>query len=99
MRRMSDLAGFANGSLSRLSHVVKRLEQRGWVQRRPSEEDGRITVAAITEAGFEQVVAAAPNHVTTVREYVIDTLTPAQLRQLHEIGEQILDRVDPGRSC
>jgi hypothetical protein len=45
------------------------------------------------------VVAAAPNHVTTVREYVIDTLTPAQLRQLHEIGEQILDRVDPGRSC
>jgi DNA-binding MarR family transcriptional regulator len=99
MRRMSDLAGFANGSLSRLSHVVKRLEERGWVQRRPSEEDGRITVAAITEAGFEQVVAAAPNHVTTVREYVIDTLTTAQLRQLHEIGEQILDRLDPGRSC
>jgi DNA-binding MarR family transcriptional regulator len=99
MRRMSDLAGFANGSLSRLSHVVKRLEQRGWVQRRPSEEDGRITVAAITEAGFEQVVAAAPSHVTTVREYVIDALTPAQLRRLREIGEQILDRVDPGRSC
>jgi DNA-binding MarR family transcriptional regulator len=99
MRRMSDLALFANGSLSRLSHVVKRLERRGWVQRRPSEEDGRITVAAITEAGFEQLVAAAPGHVTAVREYVIDTLTPAQLRQLREIGEQILVSVDPGRSC
>ncbi|MDX6238594.1 MAG: hypothetical protein QOG10_3409 [Kribbellaceae bacterium] len=99
MLRMSDLAGFANGSLSRLSHVVKRLEQRGWVQRRPFEEDGRITVAAITEAGFEQVVAAAPGHVMAVREYVIDTLTPAQLRQLREIGAQVLDRVDPGKSC
>jgi hypothetical protein len=34
-----------------------------------------------------------------VREYVIDTLTPAQLRQLREIGAQVLDRVDPGKSC
>src|SRR4051812_40826030 len=38
-RRMSELAGFANGSLSRLSHVVKRLEKRGFVVRRPDAED------------------------------------------------------------
>jgi hypothetical protein len=31
--RMSDLAVLANGSLSRLSHVVTRLERRGWVRR------------------------------------------------------------------
>lgn len=98
-RRMSDLAGFANGSLSRLSHVVKRLEQRGFVERRPSEEDGRITVATITDAGFERLVAAAPGHVAAVREYVIDALTPAQLRELKAISAQILERVDPGKSC
>src|SRR5881397_2588604 len=52
-RRMSDLAEFANGSLSRLSHVVKRLENRGFVERRPAEEDGRITVATLTDTGWE----------------------------------------------
>jgi DNA-binding MarR family transcriptional regulator len=98
-RRMSDLAGFANGSLSRLSHVVKRLEKRGFVVRRPDAEDGRITVAELTDAGYEQVVAAAPGHVAAVREYVIDALTAEQLAQLKEIGDAIHRKVDPGRSC
>jgi DNA-binding MarR family transcriptional regulator len=98
-RRMSDLAGFANGSLSRLSHVVKRLEKRGFVERYPSPEDGRITVATITDAGYDELVAAAPGHVATVRQYVIDALTPEQLRELKIIGDQILQKVDPGRSC
>lgn len=98
-RRMSELAGFANGSLSRLSHVVKRLEKRGFVVRRPDVEDGRITVAELTDAGWEQVVAAAPGHVAAVREYVIDALTPEQLAQLKEIGDAIHRKVDPARSC
>jgi DNA-binding MarR family transcriptional regulator len=98
-RRMSDLAGVANGSLSRLSHVVKRLEKRGFVVRRPDAEDGRITVAELTEAGYEQVVAAAPGHVAAVREYVIDALSPEQLGQLKAIGDQIHRKVDPGRPC
>ncbi|GAA1613845.1 hypothetical protein GCM10009789_80010 [Kribbella sancticallisti] len=45
------------------------------------------------------MVAAAPGHVATVREYVIDALTPEQLRQLKIIGDQIHDKVDPGRPC
>jgi DNA-binding MarR family transcriptional regulator len=98
-RRMSELAGFANGSLSRLSHVVKRLEKRGFVVRRPDAEDGRITVAELTDAGYEQLVAAAPGHVAAVREYVIDALAPEQLTQLKEIGDAIHRKVDPGRTC
>jgi DNA-binding MarR family transcriptional regulator len=98
-RRMSDLAGFANGSLSRLSHVVKRLERRGFVRRCQSPEDGRITVATMTDEGYAELVAAAPGHVATVRQYVIDALTPEQLAQLKVIGEQILQKVDPGRGC
>jgi DNA-binding MarR family transcriptional regulator len=98
-RRMSDLAGFANGSQSRLSHVVKRLEQRGFVERRPAEDDGRITVATITDSGYEVLVAAAPGHVATVRDYVIDVLTPEQLAQLKDIADTILAKVDPGKDC
>ena len=98
-RRMSDLAVFANGSLSRLSHVVKRLENRGFVERRPAEDDGRITVATITDAGYETLVAAAPGHVATVREYVVDALTPGQIAQLKTIADQILTKIDPDKSC
>jgi DNA-binding MarR family transcriptional regulator len=79
--------------------VVKRLEQRGFVDRRPAEDDGRITVATITDSGYEVLVAAAPGHVATVREYVVDSLTPEQLAQLKVIADQILSRVDPGKPC
>jgi DNA-binding MarR family transcriptional regulator len=94
--QMSGLASFASGSLSRLSHVVKRLEQRGWVRREASTGDARCTNAVLTDAGWEKVVASAPGHVETVRHLVIDALTAAQIRQLRDIGHRVLDRVDPG---
>ena len=58
-RRMSALAALANGSLSRLSHVVKRLEARGWVRREPCPQDGRYTNAVLTDAGWATVLASA----------------------------------------
>jgi hypothetical protein len=70
--RMSELAYLTNGSLSRLSNVVKRLEYRGWVTRSPDPGDGRYTLAALTDAGHEVLVTAAPVHVRSVRELVLD---------------------------
>jgi DNA-binding MarR family transcriptional regulator len=69
---MSELAYLANGSLSRLSNVVKRFEQRGWVARSPDPDDGRYTIAALTDLGFEVVVAAAPTHVRKLRVRPVD---------------------------
>ncbi|TQS40229.1 MarR family winged helix-turn-helix transcriptional regulator [Cryptosporangium phraense] len=93
--RMSQLAEFANGSLSRLSHVVKRLEQRGWVERRPCPEDGRATNAVLTEAGWEKVVATAPGHVATVRSLVVEPLTTEQLEEFGDLVGVLLSQVDP----
>jgi DNA-binding MarR family transcriptional regulator len=50
-RRMSDLAAVTNASLSRLSHLVKRLEDRGFVRRETDPTDGRYTNAVLTKAG------------------------------------------------
>src|SRR5215831_383363 len=61
--RMSVLAILAEGSLSRLSQVVSRLEKRGWVRRTPDPADGRYTLAILTDTGWDTVVAAAPGHV------------------------------------
>lgn len=50
--RMSELAGYANSTLSRLSRAVGRLERKHWVQRAPDPSDGRITVATLTDLGL-----------------------------------------------
>ncbi len=92
--RMSDLAAISNGSLSRLSHVVKRLERRNWVRRAPCPQDGRYINATLTDAGFAKLEASAPGHLRIVRSLVIDALTPDQLEQLTEIGGRIAGRID-----
>jgi len=96
--RMSQLAALTNASLSRLSHVAKRLESRGYVTREPDPDDGRYTKAILTECGMTKVEESAPGHVRVVRDLVIDALSPVQLRQLHEAIEAINARVDPGNS-
>ena len=94
-QRMSELASFVEGSLARLSQVVARLEKRGWVRRTPDPTDGRYTLAILTEAGWDKVVATAPGHVEAVRSYVFDPLTKAQQRQLRDIGHRVVRAVDP----
>ena len=87
--RISDLAVVSHGSQSRMSHLVKRLEHRGWITRRPGQDDGRAIEAQLTEAGYAKVVATAPAHLAAVRELVIGRLTRAQLSQLTAIGRRI----------
>jgi DNA-binding MarR family transcriptional regulator len=96
--RMSDLAVLVNGSLSRLSHVVQRLEKRGWVRRAPSPSDGRYTEARLTDAGYNKVVDSGPGYVRVVRSLVIDALTPAQHAQLSEISGEIINQLDQAAS-
>jgi DNA-binding MarR family transcriptional regulator len=97
--RMSELALLAEGSLSRLSQVVGRLERRGWVRRTPDPADGRYTLAMLTEDGWSKVVATAPGHVDAVRRLVFDPLTTVQKRQLREIGRRIVRSIDPDAPC
>lgn len=97
--RMSELASLADGSLSRLSQVVSRLEQKNWVRRTPDPADGRYTLAILTDDGWNKVVATAPGHVNEVRRLVLDPLTKAQARQLTTIGQRILRSIEPDDRC
>ena len=71
---MSELASRTSASLSRLSHVVKKLEGRGWVERNRSPEDARVTIARLTADGWETVQALAPEHVASVRKLIFQGL-------------------------
>ncbi|MBG0563064.1 MarR family winged helix-turn-helix transcriptional regulator [Actinoplanes aureus] len=89
---MSKLAKLACASLSRLSHVVARLEERGWVRRERDQADGRVQIAVLTDAGWDKVVASAPGHAEAVQQLVFDRLTPAQMRQLAKLAEALLEK-------
>ena len=101
--RMSQLAILANSELSRLSHLIGRLEKRGLVERRPDSTDGRFNLAVLTSEGFKLVKKAAPLHVEHVRQLIFDVLDVAEQRALsnalvkvrREIIRQLLDR-SPG---
>lgn len=93
--RMTALAAHTNATLARLSHVVSRLEKRGLVRREACAEDRRATNAVLTPAGWTTVVAAAPGHVDTVRQTVIDPLTSADVTDLDRIMGRILEVLDP----
>src|SRR3954464_13442779 len=93
--RMTALAARTNATLPRLSHVVRRLEERGLVERAPCPGDGRAINASLTDAGLRKVQETAPGHVCNVRKHVIDALTPEQIGQLNAITESLLRRLDP----
>ena len=93
-RRMSDLAELTSSSLSRLSHLVKRLESRGYVRREADPADGRFTNAILLPAGMSKLESAAPGHVACVRKLVIDNLSPERLRRLGQDADRIVARID-----
>lgn len=91
--RMSILASYANSSLSRLSRAVSRLEAKGWVRRIADPDDGRSTLAVLTDHGLARYEQASPGHVRTVRRLVLDRLTQSQSHQLREISGRIMRAV------
>lgn len=92
--RMSALAERTQGTLSRLSHVVRRLERQGMVQRVTAPEDRRATNAILTAEGRRRVESARPAHTAYVRETVIDGISRDDLLTLTRVHEGILARLD-----
>ena len=96
--RMSELAVRANSTPSRLSHAIRGMEEHGWVRRDRASQDGRGTVAVLTDAGWEVVRSVAPGHVEAVRSALFDPLTDEQTRALGNALQAVLERLDPDHS-
>ncbi len=94
---MGELASFSQGSPSRLSHAVARLEREGWIER--SSGEARCVNARLTAAGRRKLVDSAPSHVAEVRRLVVDALTPEQLNALGEAARLVTERADPAMAA
>lgn len=83
--RMSDLAALVHQSRSRLTHAVARLEKDDLVVREPVPHDKRGVVAVLTDAGMDLLRRAAPDHVRSVRRYLVDAVPPADYEAMGRV--------------
>ncbi|GAB0103539.1 MarR family transcriptional regulator [Nocardia sp. JMUB6875] len=95
--QLSELAQKANASLSRLSHVVSKLERLGWAQR-VTITGRRGAQAVLTDAGFRKVTEATPGYLECVRGLVFDGLDAEQTKDLLALGETLVEQLDKGMS-
>lgn len=92
--RMSDLADRTLSSRSRLSHQIDRMAQRDLVAREACVDDRRGSFAVLTDHGWNALVAAAPDHVESVRRHLLDVLTPEEFAALGEACATVADRLE-----
>ena len=91
---MSALACAAQGSPSRLSHAVRRLEDSGWVERVTRCEGRHRVEARLTDLGWNKLVTTAPGHVREARRLVVDALSPDQFAALGEAARGVLAAIN-----
>jgi DNA-binding MarR family transcriptional regulator len=94
--RMAELADSVKSSRSRITHTIRRLEAAGFVVRRACESDGRGVQAVLTDDGYAKLVAAAPDHVDTVRDALVDVIDAKDFEAIGRAFEAVADRLETG---
>jgi len=81
---------------SRLSHQLRRMEQRGLITRETCEEDNRSILIRVTPTGRSLAEAARHYYDGALRSYVADALTNEQIDALNAISAAITTQLgDP----
>ena len=88
--RMSDLAGQLLLSRSGATRLIDRLVTEGLVERVICESDRRGQWAALTDAGYRRLRAAAPTHLRGVSTHFLDRLAPDDLASLERMLGDVL---------
>ncbi|MFG1709427.1 MarR family winged helix-turn-helix transcriptional regulator [Nonomuraea sp. M3C6] len=101
--RARDLGRMVHWDRSRLSHQLRRMEQRGLLKREGCSDDARGVTVSLTPEGRKAIEVAAPGHVETVRRLFVDELTPEEVDMLTAISYRVLSRtaeesLGPGKS-
>jgi DNA-binding MarR family transcriptional regulator len=91
--RARDLAAQLLWSTSRLAHHVGRMEQRGLVARQPCADDARGALISLTEQGQDTLRMAAPPHVASVRQHMIDLLSAEEVTALDTISGKVISHL------
>jgi DNA-binding MarR family transcriptional regulator len=93
--RMSELAAMNAMSISGTTRIVDRLAKDGLVARVRDDEDTRMVIAGLTDAGLRRLKHAYPIHLGGVRRYVIDHLDGFDLGALARAFERFGEPEEP----
>lgn len=93
---MSEAARLVDASLSRLSHVVRRMEERDWLERRPSPEDARVTLVRLAPEGRRRLAASVPAYETIIERLLAGHLDDGELEELTRLCLALLDGLNEG---
>lgn len=88
--RMSELAGQAFQSRSRLTHTAQRMEDKGLLHRKRADDDRRGVMARLTDKGMALLVEITPLHMKSIRAALVDIATPDDLDALGRIMTSVL---------
>ena len=91
--RARELAVALGWDSSRLSHLVRRMEKRGFVAREECSEDARGSMVRLTDAGRAAVEGVAPEHSEAIRRYFFNLLSPDELDTLATVFDRLLDNL------
>jgi DNA-binding MarR family transcriptional regulator len=91
--RMGELAGRLVFSPSRVTYQISSMVKRGLVRKQSCADDGRGQEAVLTDEGMAALVAAAPLHLTTVRESFIDDLDDEELAMVTRVFARLGPRL------
>ncbi|MFI6349212.1 MarR family winged helix-turn-helix transcriptional regulator [Streptomyces sp. NPDC050560] len=92
--RVCDLVSALDWEKSRVSHLLTRMEKRGFVAR-PEGAAGRRTRTGLTASGRRVADAALRGHGDTVRRHFFDPLTPEEAATIREWSARTIDRLTP----
>jgi DNA-binding MarR family transcriptional regulator len=95
--RARDLGTSLGWDRSRLSHLLKRMEARGLLERKNCSSDARGLDVEITVDGRNAIQHAAPGHVEFVRTHFFDRLTRAEQDALASVSQKLIAALQPER--
>ncbi len=90
--RLGELCSAVRLTQPSLSRAVARLERHGWLRRAAARGDGRGVMVTLTAAGREVLAQGSGVHAQTIRELLLDRLTPDE----QELLARALTRVADG---
>ncbi|WP_427008356.1 MarR family winged helix-turn-helix transcriptional regulator [Pseudarthrobacter sp. H2] len=93
--RARDLGKSLGWDRSRLSHLLKRMEARGLLERKNCSSDARGLDVEITPAGRNAIELAAPGHLEFVRTHFFDQLTRDEQDALASVSRKIMATLQP----
>ncbi len=94
--RIKEIAGAIGWEKSRVSHLVTRMEKRGFVSRTECPSDARGSWIGLTASGRRSILGAMRGHSEAIRRYFFDVLTAEDATVIEALSGRVVEAIGCG---